>query len=346
MTVSSVASLRPAPTMAVYGLACVFLYVLPAIIFLIPTALVSAELASGWSGGVFRWVTEGMSRRMGFVAAWHQYAMTIFYYPTLLSFVASTLAYVIHPAWASSGVWTAVVIISVYWLGTLLALPGRHWGHRQAGLQWRADRNPHPRCVARHPGHRLPRPGQPHRRAHDGGQPAAGVDGHREHRADRQQLRGLLGHGDERGSRQRAEGAEQGVPQGHVRGDDPGALHPDPAATGHQLVHPRRGAQPDGRGHASLRSGVRPLRASVPHTDRGSGDRVRLPRRVHDLAVRPVEESPAGRPGRWLSLPPWFQRTNPNGVQVNILAAQGVVTTVLALLFAFVPAVSDATGCS
>src|SRR5512133_1180631 len=80
MTVSSVASLRPAPTMAVYGLACVFLYVLPAIIFLIPTALVSAELASGWSGGVFRWVTEGISPRMGFVAAWHQYAMTIFYY--------------------------------------------------------------------------------------------------------------------------------------------------------------------------------------------------------------------------------------------------------------------------
>ena len=97
---------------------------LPAIVFLIPTALVSAELASGWSGGVFRWVTEGISPNMGFVAAWHQYAMTIFYYPTLLSFVASTLAYVIYPAWASSGVWTAVVIISVYWLGMLLALRG------------------------------------------------------------------------------------------------------------------------------------------------------------------------------------------------------------------------------
>lgn len=52
MTVSSVASLRPAPTMAVYGLACVFLYVLPAIVFLIPTALVSAELASGWDGAL------------------------------------------------------------------------------------------------------------------------------------------------------------------------------------------------------------------------------------------------------------------------------------------------------
>ncbi|MGH3041966.1 MAG: APC family permease [Gaiellaceae bacterium] len=124
MTVSSVASLRPAPTMAVYGLACVFLYVLPAIVFLIPTALVSAELASGWSGGVYRWVTEGISPNMGFTAAWHQYAMTIFYYPTLLSFVASTLAYVIDPSLAASGVFTGVVIITAYWLGVLLALRG------------------------------------------------------------------------------------------------------------------------------------------------------------------------------------------------------------------------------
>jgi glutamate:GABA antiporter len=124
MTVSSVASLRPAPTMAVYGLAAVFLYVLPAIVFLLPTALVSAELASGWNGGIYRWVSEGISPRMGFTAAWHQYAMTLFYYPSLLSFVAATLAYVIAPDLAASGVWTAIVIISVYWLGVLLSLRG------------------------------------------------------------------------------------------------------------------------------------------------------------------------------------------------------------------------------
>jgi len=46
MTTASVASLRAAPTMAVYGLACVFLYLVPAIVFLLPTALVSAELAA------------------------------------------------------------------------------------------------------------------------------------------------------------------------------------------------------------------------------------------------------------------------------------------------------------
>ena len=97
MTVSSVASLRPAPTMAVYGLSSVFLYGFAAIVFLVPTALVAAELASGWNGGVYRWVTEGISPRFGFLAIWCQFAMTIFYYPSLLAFVASTFAYVVNP---------------------------------------------------------------------------------------------------------------------------------------------------------------------------------------------------------------------------------------------------------
>src|SRR3954471_6645607 len=117
MTTSSVASLRPSPTMAVYGLACIFLYVVPALVFLIPTSLVSAELASGWGGGVYKWVSQGISKPMGFLAVWCQFAMTIFYYPTLLGFVASTLAYVINPELASSGVWTAIVIVVVYWSG-------------------------------------------------------------------------------------------------------------------------------------------------------------------------------------------------------------------------------------
>jgi amino acid transporter len=124
MTTSSVASLRPAPTMAVYGLASIFLYVVPAIVFLLPTALVSAELASGWNGGVYNWVSEGLSKPMGFLAIWCQFAMTIFYYPSLLGFVASTLAYVINPDLASSGLWTAIVIMVCYWSGVWVSSRG------------------------------------------------------------------------------------------------------------------------------------------------------------------------------------------------------------------------------
>jgi glutamate:GABA antiporter len=124
MTTASVASLRSAPTMAVYGLTCVFLYVLPAIVFLIPQALVAAELASGWTGGVFRWVSEGMSPRWGLLAVWCQFAMTIFYYPTLLAFVASTLAYIFNPDLADNGVYTGVVIVVVFWVGVFLSARG------------------------------------------------------------------------------------------------------------------------------------------------------------------------------------------------------------------------------
>jgi amino acid transporter len=124
MTTSSVASLRPAPTMAVYGLAAVFLYLIPAIVFLLPTSLVSAELASGWEGGVYNWVARGISKPMGFLAVWCQFAMTIFYYPSLLGFVAATLAYVFNPALASNGVYTAIVIVVVYWTGVWVSSRG------------------------------------------------------------------------------------------------------------------------------------------------------------------------------------------------------------------------------
>jgi putative glutamate/gamma-aminobutyrate antiporter len=124
LTTGSVASLRAAPTMAVYGLACVFLYVVPAILFLLPQSLVAAELASGWPGGVYRWVSEGLSSRMGLLAVWCQFAMTIFYYPTLLAYVASTLAYAINPDLASNGLYTGAIIIIVYWAGVFVSAKG------------------------------------------------------------------------------------------------------------------------------------------------------------------------------------------------------------------------------
>ena len=124
MTTSSVASLRPSPTMAMYGLACIFLYLVPGIVFLLPTALVSAELASGWQGGVYNWVSQGISKPMGFLAVWCQFAMTIFYYPSLLGFVASTLAYVFNPELASNGLWTALIIMVCYWTGVWVSSRG------------------------------------------------------------------------------------------------------------------------------------------------------------------------------------------------------------------------------
>jgi amino acid transporter len=73
LTVVVVASLRSLPTTATFGLGSITLYVLPALIFLIPTALVAAELATGWKGGVYVWVREALGNRWGFTAVWLQW---------------------------------------------------------------------------------------------------------------------------------------------------------------------------------------------------------------------------------------------------------------------------------
>ncbi len=124
LTVGSVGDLGSAPTMAVFGLASISLYVLPAIVFLVPASLVSAELASGWEGGVYNWVSEGISPAMGFAAVWCQFAQTTFYYPAVLAYVASTLSYVFAPSLAHSGLYTTAVIIVLFWASVLVAARG------------------------------------------------------------------------------------------------------------------------------------------------------------------------------------------------------------------------------
>ncbi len=227
MTTSSVASLRPAPTMAVYGLASVFLYIVPAIVFLLPTSLVSAELASGWKGGVYNWVATGISKPMGFLAVWCQFAMTIFYYPTLLGFVASTLAYVINPALASNGVWTALVIMVCYWSGVFISSRGTKGvaGLASGGL---IIGTLIPGAILILLGAVYLGQGNPSAAPDDGREPAAPVGGPCQPRADREQLPLLQRHGDERGARLGDAQPGQRVPEGDVPRDGPRAadLHP------------------------------------------------------------------------------------------------------------------------
>jgi glutamate:GABA antiporter len=124
LTLGSVGDLGSAPALAVLGLASVLLYVVPAIVFLVPAALVSAELASGWTGGVYNWVSEGISPKLGFVAVWCQFAQTTFYYPAVLAYIASTLAYVFSPSLAHNGLYTTLVIITVFWASVLVSARG------------------------------------------------------------------------------------------------------------------------------------------------------------------------------------------------------------------------------
>lgn len=126
ITVGSVDSIRNLPATALFGSQLVFFFLLAAIFFLIPAALVSAELAAAWpkQGGIYVWVKEAFGSKAGFIAIWLQWVENIIWYPTLLSFVAGTIGYLLDPALAQNVIFLVSVILVAFWGTTLINLNG------------------------------------------------------------------------------------------------------------------------------------------------------------------------------------------------------------------------------
>ncbi|MDR1435298.1 MAG: APC family permease [Puniceicoccales bacterium] len=123
----AVINLRNLPSMAEYGLGMVFFYAFSVIFFLIPTALVSAELAAGFpeEGGIFNWVSKALGNPLGFLAAWLQLISSAVSFPTSLVYLASLLAYAIgNPDLGSNRYYILFSILTVNWLGTWVTLRG------------------------------------------------------------------------------------------------------------------------------------------------------------------------------------------------------------------------------
>jgi putative glutamate/gamma-aminobutyrate antiporter len=128
LNLAIVCTLRGLPIMAEEGLSLVFYFIVAAILFLIPVSLVSAELATGWPprgpGGAFIWANEAFGTRIGFLAIWLQWVQNVIWFPTILSFIAATLAYVYDPALANNKFYVLAVVLVTFWAGTLINFRG------------------------------------------------------------------------------------------------------------------------------------------------------------------------------------------------------------------------------
>ncbi|RFA08081.1 transporter [Subtercola boreus] len=123
-----VTSLRGLPVMAKEELT-MFVYIgFATLLFLVPAALISAELGSAFSnrkGGVYTWIGEAFGQRWGFVGIWLQWIQNVVWYPTGLAFAAAAAAYALNQAGlAEAHVYVGIFCIVSYWLATLLALRG------------------------------------------------------------------------------------------------------------------------------------------------------------------------------------------------------------------------------
>jgi putative glutamate/gamma-aminobutyrate antiporter len=108
------------------GFSALFYLTIAALFFFIPVALVSAELASGWPqrGGVYVWVKEALGSRFGFLAIWMQWMENIIWYPTSLSFIVATSAYIFNPTLAENKLYIMIMVLTIFWVLTLINFLG------------------------------------------------------------------------------------------------------------------------------------------------------------------------------------------------------------------------------
>lgn len=128
LVVAAIDSIRNLPAQALFGSSLIFFFVLSALLFLIPISLLSAELSSRYpdEGGIFHWVRHAFGPRTGMMAIWLQWINTVVWYPTILSFIGGTAAYLIDPTLAQSKIFLASVILILFWGLTFLNMRGVH----------------------------------------------------------------------------------------------------------------------------------------------------------------------------------------------------------------------------
>lgn len=126
INVAAVLSIRNFPSMAIYGWSCIGWYIIGAILFLIPISLAGAELATGWpeGGGVYAWVKQAFGEKGGFTALFCEWSNNLVWFPTVLSFIASTLAFALTPALANNPWYMFSVMMIAFWGTTAIACFG------------------------------------------------------------------------------------------------------------------------------------------------------------------------------------------------------------------------------
>ena len=126
ITLAFIMSIRNLPMLAETGWTQIFYMIVAAILFLIPTSLISAELATGWpsAGGVYKWIQLAFGDRAAFVGAWMLWVQMFFGMVMIGSFIAAMLAFTFMPKLANNNIYIAVVTIVIYWIATLLNLKG------------------------------------------------------------------------------------------------------------------------------------------------------------------------------------------------------------------------------
>lgn len=88
--------------------------------------MISAELASIFpdKGGVYHWLFKAFGKRVAMTGIWLQWVNTMVWYPSFLSFIAGTCAYLIDPSLVENKIYLSIFILLLFWGFTFVNLKG------------------------------------------------------------------------------------------------------------------------------------------------------------------------------------------------------------------------------
>ncbi|ABO46723.1 APC family permease [Francisella tularensis] len=121
-------NIRNLPSTATSGTYIFFFFAVAVFLFLAPVALVSAEMTTTYTAkgeeGVYGWVKKAFGPNVAMLAVWFQWINTLIWFPSILTFLAGTIAYLFNPDFAQNIKFTIIFITVVFWSLTILNLKG------------------------------------------------------------------------------------------------------------------------------------------------------------------------------------------------------------------------------
>lgn len=129
INIIAVDSLRNLSLTAQAGWMAVSFYLIAGVLFLLPCALIVAELATAWpkTGGIYLWTKEAFGAKIGFIVLFLQWAYNLVWFPSICGFIAGIIAYLVAPSFGFSAEhlidnpWYMIIAsLLMYWIATLI----------------------------------------------------------------------------------------------------------------------------------------------------------------------------------------------------------------------------------
>lgn len=126
LSISAILNLRSLPVMAATGTQAFFFYLMAALFFLLPSALICAELSSHYpeDGGIYYWVKRAFGLPAGFVAIWLEWINNIIALPATISVIIASCALVFFPLLSHHTLLFFGLMVGIIWSATFFNLLG------------------------------------------------------------------------------------------------------------------------------------------------------------------------------------------------------------------------------